>query len=67
MDGIKAGSVVQLKSGGPQMTVLKVAHIRMIASRGPASAWCYWFTGEEAPLTKQNGIFPLISLKLLEP
>ena len=37
---IKPGDVVQLKSGGPAMTVSKVGTLR-----GTPSAWCNWFEG----------------------
>lgn len=61
---IKVGSVVQLKSGGPHMTVSQV-------DKGNyedfLSAWCDWFVQDKAPWKKENGVFPLTSLKLIEP
>jgi uncharacterized protein YodC (DUF2158 family) len=61
---IKAGSVVQLKSGGPTMTVRWVGkglHSNQIVAN------CDWFVQEKAPWKKENESFPLTSLKLLEP
>jgi uncharacterized protein YodC (DUF2158 family) len=59
MSEIKAGDIVQLKSGGPKMTVSQVG-----TSMGGSAlkAWCDWFEG-----TKQmEGNFPLTSLKVVE-
>jgi len=54
-DQIKAGGVVQLKSGGPYMTVNSVGD-----HYGTLSAWCVWFDK-----TKQvTGVFPVNSLIL---
>lgn len=38
----KIGDIVQLKSGGPQMTVLGVTPV------APGTEWCgvYWFAGD---------------------
>ncbi len=55
-DQIKAGVVVQLKSGGPHMTVDKLRQWQ-----GQTEADCDWFEG-----TKQHsGSFPLTSLKVV--
>ena len=51
---IKPGDVVQLKSGGPKMTV-KV--IKTVA--GKESAYCTWFVNDEA----KEYPFPLETLK----
>ncbi|WP_347574871.1 DUF2158 domain-containing protein [Sphingomonas sp. Ant20] len=51
----KAGDTVQLKSGGPIMTVDQIGQ-RMHSSVD--SAWCQWF--EKTKLEK--GVFPLTSL-----
>ena len=59
---IKVGSVVQLKSGGPKMTVSSVSDYY-----GVPTAWVDWFVLEKAPWKKENGSYPLTSLKLLEP
>jgi uncharacterized protein YodC (DUF2158 family) len=59
---IKAGSVVQLKSGGPSMTVSWVQD-----SYGTMSAYCEWFVQDKAPWKKDGAEFPFTSLKLLEP
>jgi uncharacterized protein YodC (DUF2158 family) len=41
-DEIKAGDVVQLKSGGPKMTVSQTGNLAM--TKKPA-VWCDWFEG----------------------
>lgn len=59
---IKEGSIVQLKSGGPTMTVSWVNdHL------GVLSAYCEWFVQDKAPWKKDGAVFPVTSLKLLEP
>lgn len=63
-DEIKAGSVVQLKSGGPKMTVEKVARPGM--SGAEQHAWCDWFAQDAAPWTKDQGTYPLTSLRFIE-
>jgi uncharacterized protein YodC (DUF2158 family) len=52
---IKPGDVVQLKSGGPLMTVNSVE-----AEYGGTTvkAWCTWFDGKK----ECNGAYPLHSL-----
>jgi uncharacterized protein YodC (DUF2158 family) len=59
---IKEGSVVQLKSGGPPMTVRWVSD-----ELGTMSANCDWFIQDKAPWKKDNETFPISSLRLLEP
>jgi uncharacterized protein YodC (DUF2158 family) len=55
---IKAGDVVQLKSGGPKMTVAVITRNNQSASL----AKCNWFDG-----AKNNyATFPVTSLKILE-
>jgi len=39
---LKAGNVVQLKSGGPKMTVSQVGKAAMT---GKYTVWCDWFEG----------------------
>lgn len=58
---IKPGSVVQLKSGGPAMTVSWVSE-----ELGTISALCEWFVQDKAPWKKEEAVFPVTSLKLLE-
>jgi uncharacterized protein YodC (DUF2158 family) len=53
----KPGDVVRLKSGGPQMTVEKVA-----SWNGAMTADCSWFSDNKL----QSGSFPLTSLKHVE-
>jgi uncharacterized protein YodC (DUF2158 family) len=59
---IKPGSVVQLKSGGPHMTVNDVGD-----HYGTQKAWCDWFVQDKAPWKKEQGVYPLTSLKVIEP
>lgn len=55
-DQLKAGDVVQLKSGGPHMTVSKLREWQ-----GRTEANCDWFEGT----TAKYGSFPLTSLKIV--
>jgi uncharacterized protein YodC (DUF2158 family) len=57
MNEIKAGDVVRLKSGGPQMTVAKTG---VPAGREGQHAWCDWFEGKKV----MNGVFPVTSLQV---
>ncbi len=59
MAEIKAGDIVQLKSGGPKMTVSTVS-----TPMGGTTlhAWCDWFEGTK----KVQGSFPLTSLRIVE-
>jgi uncharacterized protein YodC (DUF2158 family) len=50
---IKAGDVVQLKSGGPRMTVVKLE-----TTDHGVSAYCNWFEGK----TPKSGSFPIVVL-----
>jgi uncharacterized protein YodC (DUF2158 family) len=60
-DWIKPGSVVQLKSGGPLMTVAWTQE-----NLGMVSACCEWFVDDKAPWKKEEAVFPATSLKLIE-
>lgn len=55
----KTGDVVQLKSGGPKMTVSQAGKAAMT---GKLSVWCDWFDGTK----KMEGTFPPESLKRIE-
>ncbi|MEY9191858.1 DUF2158 domain-containing protein [Bradyrhizobium ottawaense] len=59
-DGIKAGDIVQLKSGGPMMTVDQVGEIY-----GDPKVWCEWFVQDKAPWKKEQGVFSPTSLKII--
>jgi uncharacterized protein YodC (DUF2158 family) len=59
---IKVGSVVQLKSGGPHMTVSQIGQGQF---DDYVSAWCDWFVQDKAPWKKEHGVFPITSLKLI--
>jgi uncharacterized protein YodC (DUF2158 family) len=55
-DQIAVGAVVQLKSGGPHMTVDIVEQWN-----GAMRARCQWFVGQK----NETGYFPLTSLKVV--
>jgi uncharacterized protein YodC (DUF2158 family) len=55
MTEIKAGDVVQLKSGGPEMVVNFVEH------DGVEIASCSWFDKTK----KESGRFPVVTLRLV--
>jgi uncharacterized protein YodC (DUF2158 family) len=57
MTEIKNGDMVQLKSGGPKMTVERVE-----PWNDTMTAWCQWFDGPK-PMANR---FPLTSLKLVD-
>jgi uncharacterized protein YodC (DUF2158 family) len=59
MNGINPGDIVQLKSGGPKMTVRKVE-----VWNGVLEAVCDWF--DEGKGQSQRTGFPVSSLKLVE-
>jgi len=48
-DEFRIGDIVQLKSGGPEMTVTLVG-----TSNGVPTIWCAWFVGNE----QKKGNFP---------
>lgn len=54
---LKVGDVVELKSGGPQMTVENIAKYGMGATRD--KALCVWFDGKK----RMSNQFELHSLK----
>ena len=53
----KAGDVVQLKSGGPKMTIREIENWD-----GGPRAWCKWFHGNDS----KEDVFPLVALKFPE-
>lgn len=63
MSEITAGDVVQLKSGGPKMTVNNIGKYNYADHD---SAACDWFIQDKAPWKKESGIFPIHSLKKLD-
>jgi uncharacterized protein YodC (DUF2158 family) len=50
---IQVGDTVELKSGGPTMTVDEIGNVDRIPK-----AWCSWFHDTE----HKKGVFPLTSL-----
>jgi len=63
-DEIKVGDVVVLNSGGPKMTVAAVDAYGF--DETTLSANCDWFVADKAPWKKENGTFPLTSLKKVD-
>jgi uncharacterized protein YodC (DUF2158 family) len=58
MDELKQGDVVQLKSGGPSMTIKEIGQYTYGGS-GPLSANCTWFDGKKV----FSEFFPLHALQ----
>jgi uncharacterized protein YodC (DUF2158 family) len=58
MGEIKVGSVVQLRSGGPKMTVGEINR----GEDGVSRAWCQWFEDKKT----QANSFAIHTLKLDE-
>ncbi len=58
-DQVAVGDVVQLKSGGPRMTVSLIGEFNGDKFQ---SAKCDWFVEDRAPWKKETGIFRLTSL-----
>jgi uncharacterized protein YodC (DUF2158 family) len=58
MSEIKAGDTVQIKSGGPVMTVEQIGKKHL--GGDVLYAWCVWFEGTK----QQKGVFALTSLTL---
>lgn len=46
-DALNPGDVVQLRSGGPKMTVVRVSN-----ERDGATVWCEWFDDKGAPVKR---------------
>jgi len=62
---IKEGSVVQLRSGGPNMTVAWVEKAGEQYSVDVAA--CTWFVHDRALWKSEEKVFPLTALKLVQP
>jgi uncharacterized protein YodC (DUF2158 family) len=58
-DEIKPRSIVKVRSGGPKMTVTKVAK----DSLGTLRVWCTWFDTANKP---QEDSFPIEALEIYE-
>jgi uncharacterized protein YodC (DUF2158 family) len=58
---IRPGNVVQLKSGGPLMTVRWIGE-----SYGEPTVCCDWFVQDKPPWKKETDTFPPTSLKVVE-
>lgn len=60
MSEFQRGDVVLLKSGGPKMTIRNIAKF---GYDDYESAACDWFVADKAPWKREEGYFPLHSLK----
>jgi uncharacterized protein YodC (DUF2158 family) len=59
------GDVVRLKSGGPLMTISSLGMER--ATSTTQGAYCSWFEATKGKQQKEQGWFPLTSLKKVNP
>lgn len=55
----KMGDTVQLKSGGPIMTIAEISSI----AEGGFDVYCYWFVGPK----REQGTFPSEAVKAAKP
>jgi len=60
MDELKAGDVVQLKSGGPEMTIQGIGKYGFGATHDTAN--CVWFEGKK----RMEALFELATLKIAQ-
>lgn len=60
MAGLKRGAVVELRSGGPVMTIEKIG---MRYGSPDRYAWCQWFD----QMRLRDGVFALHSLAVRKP
>jgi uncharacterized protein YodC (DUF2158 family) len=63
MSEVKVGDVVQLRSGGPLMTVSQVGKVHMSEIN---SVWVDWFVQDKTPWKQDSGVFPVTSVKVIE-
>jgi len=61
MSEIKEGDLVELKSGGPRMTVARIMDTEETGEK-EKTANCNWFNDKDVP---QNASFPLSNLKFI--
>jgi len=59
-ESFKEGDVVQLKSGGPHMTVVKIGTYAIVG--GAQGAQCVWFDKTK----QEKGVFALSNLNKIE-
>ncbi|GHC35152.1 hypothetical protein GCM10010096_00040 [Alcaligenes pakistanensis] len=59
MSAFNVGDVVQLRSGGPEMTVLAVLHSGEVT--------CAWFTPDDAIQSEKIPIAALMTVELANP
>lgn len=62
MNTITPGDVVQLKSGGPRMTVSSYHWMIIDREFNKNYVQCHWFD----TYTLTSGVFPILSLKRIE-
>jgi uncharacterized protein YodC (DUF2158 family) len=60
-ENLQAGDTVQLKSGGPKMTIDRIG--KQYGSDPDPQAWCSWFDEKNKTQSKW---FPLTSLKKVD-
>ncbi len=60
----KAGDVVQLRSGGPNMTIERIGKERVSSSTDAAR--CVWFEGEGAKRKQVAAYFEFVTLRLAD-
>lgn len=60
MAGLKRGAVVELRSGGPEMTIEKIGTRHGSPER---YAWCQWFD----KMRLRHGTFPVHALDVSKP
>lgn len=63
MSEFKAGDIVRLKSGGPEMTVNNL-HVE---ETGQVRVYCSWFAETKTKSTSKKDNFPDTSLELVNP
>lgn len=57
---LKVGSIVTLKSGGPDMTIVVYPAFNSMGDKDPSKAKCSWFINGEPKFE----IFPIAALEL---
>ena len=62
-DAFKLGDLVQVKSGGPPMTIDGLPSQTKSMSQSPGEYWCIWFKGA----TRDQGSFGEHLLQRYEP
>ena len=61
-EALKVGDLVELKSGGPRMTVEGIGDYSPMGVEGRNKAQCVWFSGSK----KESGVFELATLRKVQ-